>query len=190
MKPLFLAILILSATQVLAQKRFEIIDVYAQSAYDAAYVSSLATQFLPVTRESYPVMIKCLKSELMTSGMFSDIRTRLDARSPGVYHLVITPTWKGNPDKYLIKEILVDDSFGARLQAKLMSKVSARGVNIGVPFSYTAITRSIGDAANDLEESGENKVDVDLWVRAKLMKRNEIRLVISKKAPICNSRDE
>jgi len=184
MKPLVLAILLLSALQVRSQERFDIIDVYAESAYDSAYVSSLATQFLPVARESYPEMIACLKSELMTTGMFSEIKTRLEPQSSGVYHLVITPTWKGNPDKYVIKEILIDDSL-ARIRPLLMSKLRARGLNTGMRFTFTAIGRSIGDAMDDLKESNENIKDVDIWVRAMLTKKNRIRLVISKRTPLC-----
>ena len=189
MKPLVLAILLLSALQVRAQERFDIIDVYAESAYDSAYVSSLATQYLPIARESYPAMIECLKSELMTSGMFSNIGARLDAKGPGVYHLVISPTWKGKPDKYLIKEILIDDSLEARFRTKLVSKLNARGVHIGMPFGFTAIRRSIGDAMNDLEDSDKNTKGVDIWVRAMLVKENQIRLVISKRTPLCHAPD-
>ena len=187
MKPLVLAILLLSALQVRAQERFDIIDVYAESVYDSAYVSSLASQFLPIiTRESYTDVIACFKSELMATGMFKKIKTRLVAQSPGVYHLVITPKWKGNPDSYVLKEIILDDSLEAGTRIKLMSRLEARGVKIGRPFTaYAAIGRSIGDAMNDLEDSGENITDADIWIRAKLMKKNQIRLVISKRTPLC-----
>lgn len=190
MKSLVLAILLLSALQVRAQERFDIVQVYAESVYDSAYVSSLATQFLPVTRESYPDMIACLKSELMATGMFKEIKTRLVAQDPGVYQLIVTPKWKGNPDKYTLKEILLDDSLEAQIRPKLMSRLDARGVNIGRPFTFTAISRSIGDAMNDLEDSGENIKDADIWVRAMFIKKNEIRLVISKRTPFCPSRTQ
>lgn len=187
MKSLILAILLLSALQVRGQERFDIVDVYAVSAYDSAYVSSLATQFLPVERESYADMIACLKSELMSTGMFSRINTRLSARSPGVYSLIITPKWKGNADKYTVKEISLDDSLEAKIRPKLIGRLEVRGVRPGIPFTFTAIRRSIGAAINDLEDSGGNISNADIWVRAMLIRKNQIRLVISKKMLLCRS---
>ena len=177
--------LLLLALQLRGQEPFEVVRAYAESAYDSAYVSSLASQFLPITGESYTDQITCLRSELMATGMFSGIKTSLVNQTPGVYHLVITPEWKGNPEKFLVKEILLDDSFETEIRRDFMSRLKARGVNIGEPFAFTAITRSIGKALDDLEDSGHDNGDSELWVRAVLVKKNEIRLVVSKRKPHC-----
>ena len=93
MRPFVLAALLLLAPQLRGQEPFEVVRAYAESAYDSAYVSSLASQFLPITGESYTDQITCLRSELMATGMFSGIKASLVNQTPGVYHLVITPEW-------------------------------------------------------------------------------------------------
>jgi hypothetical protein len=188
MKYIFLLALLLIPVTAHAQKQFYVDQVYVNSDYNARYILTFANEIVPVRGLSSEHAIGCLVTELNASGMFKALNVKLERRSHGRYNLHILPQYKGDPRAYRISDIVIDPASAFDGQ-KLLRALVRHGVNSGRLFMpYSDIEQAIGDTFDDLRRSDDTPSTSDPWIRARLTGNDQVRLIISRKGPICSAR--
>jgi hypothetical protein len=151
------------------------------SDYGSIYILRLANQLVPPDKLSKQSDIDCLVREINRSGIFSDVRTALEANGSS-RKLIITAAPSPRLKSITINEVTLV-GFSNINKARFQSALDNSGVKNGerlTKYSLNALMEKITDALREASQNNAGDDDTDIpWITITSSEPEKVKLRVS-----------